>query len=125
LPRATYPDGEPDITPAALSLLANSPRCRPYSVLLPVGFTLPFPLPETRCALAAPFHPYSPSLAGGEAVRSLWHFPWGRPRRMLSGTACRWSPDFPLPRPFGACGSGRPADWRARHGGWSARRQGI
>src|SRR5262245_53083296 len=30
---------------------------RSYSVLLPVGFTVPFPLPETRCALAAPFHP--------------------------------------------------------------------
>src|SRR5271155_76018 len=31
--------------------------CRPYSVLLPVGFTMPFPLPATRCALTAPFHP--------------------------------------------------------------------
>src|SRR5688572_22225125 len=31
---------------------------RPYSVLLPVGFAVPFPSPETRCALTAPFHPY-------------------------------------------------------------------
>jgi hypothetical protein len=31
--------------------------CRPYSVLLPVGFALPPPLPEARCALTAPFHP--------------------------------------------------------------------
>jgi len=31
--------------------------CRPYSVLLPVGFTLPVPLPGRRCALTAPFHP--------------------------------------------------------------------
>src|SRR5579862_894753 len=30
----------------------------PYLVLLPVGFALPFPLPGTRCALTAPFHPY-------------------------------------------------------------------
>src|SRR5262249_27849700 len=30
---------------------------RPYSVLLPVGFTVPPPLPAARCALAAPFHP--------------------------------------------------------------------
>jgi hypothetical protein len=30
---------------------------RPYSVLLPVGFALPSPLPEMRCALAAPFRP--------------------------------------------------------------------
>src|SRR3990170_1176183 len=31
---------------------------RPYSVLLPVGFTVPSLLPRTRCALTAPFHPY-------------------------------------------------------------------
>src|SRR5215470_2425968 len=35
----------------------NRPN-RPYSVLLPVGFAVPPPLPETRCALTAPFHPY-------------------------------------------------------------------
>lgn len=33
-----------------------------------------------------------------EAVRSLWRFPWGRPRRTLSGTVFPWSPDFPPPR---------------------------
>ncbi len=61
-----------------------------------------------------PSPPYaSPASGGGwvgEAVRSLWHCPWGRPRRMLSGTVCRWSPDFPLPQPFGRSGSGHPAD---------------
>src|SRR5215471_17391268 len=31
---------------------------RSYSVLLPVGFALPPLLPEERCALTAPFHPY-------------------------------------------------------------------
>src|SRR5262245_46826890 len=30
---------------------------RSYSVLLPVGFAVPLPLPEARCALTAPFHP--------------------------------------------------------------------
>jgi len=30
---------------------------RPYAVLLLVGFALPPPLPEARCALTAPFHP--------------------------------------------------------------------
>ena len=35
-----------------------SPPRRPYSVLLPVGFAVPPLLPETRCALTAPFHPY-------------------------------------------------------------------
>ena len=83
-----------------------SPRtvriCRPYSVLLPVGFAVPVPLPDPRCALTAPFHPCSPSRLASRrrAVRSLWHFPWGCPRRMLSGTACRWSPDFPLQAAF-------------------------
>jgi len=33
------------------------------------------------------------------AVYFLWHFPWGRPRRALPGTAPPWSPDFPLPGP--------------------------
>ncbi len=32
-------------------------RRRPYSVLLPVGFAVPLPLPAARCALTAPFHP--------------------------------------------------------------------
>jgi len=30
---------------------------RSYSVLLPVGFAVPLPSPEARCALTAPFHP--------------------------------------------------------------------
>ena len=36
----------------------NRPICRPYSVLLPVGFAMPFPLPATRWALTPPFRPY-------------------------------------------------------------------
>src|SRR4249919_2578189 len=44
------------------------------------------------------------------AVCFLWHFPWGRPRRPLTGTVVPWSPDFPRP----ACaGRGRPTLWRA------------
>ena len=35
-------------------------NCRPYSVLLPVWFALPPPLPAARCAFTAPFHPYLP-----------------------------------------------------------------
>src|SRR5690606_30238150 len=31
------------------------------------------------------------------AVCFLWHFPWGRPRRPLTGIVFPWSPDFPLP----------------------------
>jgi hypothetical protein len=54
-PRATNPDGWPGNRPEA-----EAPR-RPYSVLLPVGFTVPFPLPGPRWALTPPFHPYPPS----------------------------------------------------------------
>ncbi len=32
--------------------------CRPYSILLPVGFAVPLLLPAARCALTAPFRPY-------------------------------------------------------------------
>jgi hypothetical protein len=37
-------------------------------------------------------------------VYFLWHFPWGRPRRTLSGTVFPWSPDFPLHDPQGEPG---------------------
>jgi hypothetical protein len=52
--------------------------CRSYLVLLPVGFTLPPPLPAARCALTAPFHPCrppSPKGRNGLGGMFLWHFP--------------------------------------------------
>ena len=39
------------------AVLRQSVSCRPYSVLLPVGFAMPPTLPPARCALTAPFHP--------------------------------------------------------------------
>ncbi len=39
----------------------NRPMCHPYLVLLRMGFAVPPPLLEARCALTAPFHPYPPS----------------------------------------------------------------
>ena len=68
--------------------------CRSYLVLLRVGFAVPLLLPEARCALTAPFHPCQ-AIVAGPAVCSLLHFPWGRPRRPLTGTLFPWSPDFP------------------------------
>ena len=44
------------------------------------------------------------------AVCFLWHFPWGRPRRVLPGTVSPWSPDFP---PSICMKSGHPTVWRA------------
>ena len=84
--------------------------CRSYLVLLPVGFSLPPPLPAARCALTAPFHPCRPpGMPEGPAVYFLWHCPWGRPRRGLPGTVPPWSPDFPLPALGGERPSGRLA----------------
>jgi hypothetical protein len=101
---------------------AKSSR-RPYSVLLPVGFAMPPALPPARCALTAPFHPYRDNTLRAAAVCSLWHFPWARARRTLSGTACPWSPDFPLRQPFGfAAAAVRPTD-QNRDGGPRTRRQ--
>jgi len=89
--------------------------CRPYSVLLPVGFAVPPLSPGARCALTAPFHPCPCEVAPARAVCSLWHFPWGRPRRPLAATVDPWSPDFPPPgtsgRKASSPGSGRPASW--------------
>jgi hypothetical protein len=90
-PRCDQP-GRRGEDPLAIHALPHGAG-RPYSVLLPVGFTLPALLPGPRCALTAPFHPYlgfAPL-----AVCFLWHCPWGRPRRPLAGTVSPWSPDFP------------------------------
>ena len=57
----------------------------PYLVLLRVGFTLPHLLPNARCALTAPFHPYHPH-RNVEAVYFLRHFPSARAAQALPGT---------------------------------------
>src|SRR6266446_639553 len=64
---------------------AGCPACRPYLVLLPVGFALPLPLLVARCALTAPFHPY---LAGKPVRRSV-----------LCGTFPRVAPAGRYPAP--------------------------
>ena len=52
--------------------------CRPYLVLLPVGLAVPPLLPETRCALTAPFQPCrSFRLLGGFiSVALSLRLPW-------------------------------------------------
>ena len=70
-----------------------------YLVLLRVGFTLPFVLPRTRCALTAPFHPYQ--------AKGVTPLPGGIFSVALSVDSRRpgvtwhpvlWSPDFPQSR---------------------------
>ena len=127
-PRAINPGGKRENAPRGT---VSGPRAHPYLILLPVGFALPPLLPEARCALTAPFHPYPPSPRGAlsVAVCFLWHCPWGRPRRPLAATVSSWSPDFPPPvsahRSFRegfaiASGSGRPAGWSRGHKGFCA-----
>src|SRR5689334_12393417 len=53
-PRATDPGG------GAETRFAGCPACRPYLVLLPVGFAVPLALPLARWALTPPFHPCLP-----------------------------------------------------------------
>jgi len=96
--------------------LRLAPQRHSYSVLLPVGFAVPFPLPETRCALTAPFHPYRGqnttqprrSVLCGTVPEARSRLRGRDPRRTLSGTVRPWSPDFPPRPPFGI-GAGRPS----------------
>jgi len=83
--------------------LRLAPRCRPYSVLLPVGFAVPLPLPEARCAL---YRTVSP-LAAANTLRgrgglfsvalSLGLPPAGR----YPATVCPGARTFPPRPPFG------------------------
>ena len=88
-----------------------TPR-RPYSVL-PRWACRAGPVAATRGALyrtVSPL-PFPAKYTTKPAVCSLWHFPWGYPRRTLSGTVCPWSPDFPPRRPFGLAGAAvQPTD---------------
>ena len=110
VPRATNPGGGEDR--AGCQGCPWHP-CRPYSVLLPVGFAVPPALPQ-RGALLPHRFTLACTSCPAPAVSSLWHFPWGRPRRPLAATVDPWSPDFPPPAQAAkpSPGSGRPAGWQ-------------
>jgi hypothetical protein len=72
-----------------IALRRTFPRCRPYSVLLPVWFAMPFPLPDPRCALTAPFHPYCAKAPKGKGERFV-----------LCGTVPGVAPAGRYPAPF-------------------------
>src|SRR4051812_36713789 len=76
-------------SPCGVIAFANIPRCRPYSVLLPVWFAMPFPLPDPRCALTAPFHPYCAKTPKG-----------GGERFVLCGTIPGVAPAGRYPAPY-------------------------
>src|SRR3954469_4198733 len=83
-------------SPCGVIAFANIPRCRPYSVLLPVWFAMPFPLPDPRCALTAPFHPYSPRPFPSPASGGVG---WGK-RFVLCGTVPGVAPAGRYPAPY-------------------------
>ena len=92
-------------------------RALPYLVLLRAGFCLPLLLPEARCALTAPFHPYPPSpsapsglglrrarLSGPHTRDSFESLPRRssrrrrrRERRRAVSFLCHWSVGLPRP----------------------------
>ena len=96
-----------EVTPALI------PTCRPYLVLLPVGFAVPLTLPPARCALTAPFHPYlSTNLwAGGllSVALSLGSPPPGVTRHRVSV-----EPGLSSLAAVAHNRSGHPAVWRLK-----------
>src|ERR1700674_3087668 len=97
-PRAADRDIDPGISP-----------CRPYSVLLPVGFAVPPPLPEARCALAAPFHPCRGILIPRRSAFSV-ALSLGSPPPDVIRHRMSVEPGLSSPATFRSCRGGRPAD---------------
>ena len=83
---------------------------RPYSVLLPVGFTLPALLPARRCALTAPFHPYPWALRCRGGLFSV-ALSLGSPPPAVSRHRIPVEPGLSSPRLLPRARSGRPAVW--------------
>ena len=131
-PRATNPGGGRDF-----AWTPNPPRKRrtPGTRAAPIRSCSRWGLPcRCRCRQRGALLPHRFTLAStgsrpAPAVSSLWHFPWGRPRRPLAATVNPWSPDFPPPRASGrkasSRDSGRPAGWhRGIRGERGARSRG-
>ena len=70
---------------------------RPYLVLLPVGFTVPPPLPAPRCALTAPFHPHPQARGPGGQTALCGTFPGVAPAGHYPAPCFRGARTF-LPR---------------------------
>ena len=112
-------------TRAAAGNCRGPKPARPYSVLLPVGFTVPHPLPGARCALTAPFHP-CPAWAGRFAFCGT--VPGVAPAGRYPAPCFRGARTFlPRPEPKAAIRSSGPAAtigrlhlwrkrFRSRHG---------
>ncbi len=109
-PRATYPGGGAETRLPDLKCLgAGVP---PLFGLAPGGV---YPATSVAGGAVRSYRTLSP-LPRAEArlaVCFLWHFPWGCPRRPLTGTVSPWSPDFPPLAGFPVARGGHPAVWQA------------
>ena len=105
------------ITPASRQV-DLTPAGRPYSVLLPVGFAVPVPLPVPRCALTAPFHPCPRAVRQAGRSGGLFSvaLSLGSPPPAVSRHRDPVEPGLSSTRATRANprsrGSGRPAVWR-------------
>jgi len=84
------------------------PRLRSVPIRSCSRWGLPSPLPCGRGGALLP-HRFTLARPEGPAVCSLLRFPWGHPRRTLSGTLPPWSPDFPRQHRFRPSCRDRPA----------------
>ncbi len=87
-PLATHPNDWPG---ERLAVGRNPTPRRPYSVLLPVGFTMPPLLPAPRWALTPPFHPY-PATHAAHARVARYVEPHGRRGGLISVALSLGSP---------------------------------
>lgn len=115
-PKSCLPLLPPDVTACPKAVRGSSRR---LTAAVPTWSCSRWGLPCRRCyqprgALLP--HPFTLTRTAVRAVCSLWHFPWGRPRRTLSGTVIPWSPDFPpLQQPKLPDWGDHPAIWPVHH----------
>ena len=89
--------------------------CRPYLVLLQVGFAMPSALPRPRWALTPPFQPCRGPKPGWRSV-FCFTFPGVAPAGRYPAPLLPWSPDFPRRRLAQRARKhrGRPTVWHGR-----------
>jgi hypothetical protein len=103
------PERRREGSPGTIGSLRDA--CRSYLVLLPVGFSLPPPLPAARCALTAPFHPCHPPgmPETGRRCTFCGTFPGVAPAGRYPAPYLRGARTFLSPRIGGERPSGRLA----------------